>query len=141
MKRLTLVTGEKGSGKSAFILSRYRGKTGYVTRKSDVRGSVLYLVDLESGEEEELMRRTVEGPYIVRKEVFERANSRLVSIHTGLMVLDECGWMETHRRGFFPALEHIRKEEGISAVLSVRLDCLDWYLDFFSPEECSLVRL
>lgn len=139
--RFTLLTAPRGGGKSSTVMRLYPGARGYVTVKSDEKGSVLYLRDLETGLDRELMHRSPGGPYIVNKAVFREANLRLCSITDGLVVLDECGWFETAGRGFRPALDHFRQTEGIQAVLSVRLDCLDWYLDYLGRSRCRVTRL
>ena len=47
--RFTLLTAPRGGGKSSTVMRLYPGARGYVTVKSDEKGSVLYLRDLETG--------------------------------------------------------------------------------------------
>ena len=87
------------------------------------------------------MERTKEGPYRVYEEVFERANREIARISEGIIVLDECGWMEVEGRCFYPSLVHIKGNPAIRAVLGVRWDRLQWYLSFFGEEECEVIAL
>lgn len=81
------------------------------------------------------------GPYIVNQSSFDYANQYIKRFHEGLVVLDECGWMEEGGGGFRPALDHILSCDGVSAVLAVRLDMLDWYLSLFEGERVDVIRL
>ena len=117
MRKFKFITGERGAGKSSYILANYPSCTGFVTVKEDAAGSRLMLMNLSSGER------------------------RCLMYQSGLVVLDECGWIECVGRGFYPALEHIRNSPGIEAVLSVRLDRLDWYLSFFAGAGIEVIRL
>lgn len=141
MRKFKFITGERGAGKSSYILANYPSCTGFVTVKEDAAGSRLMLMNLSSRERRCLMYRSPAGPYIVHPDCFSWANRAILSVESGLVVLDECGWIECVGRGFYPALEHIRNSPGIEAVLSVRLDRLDWYLSFFAGAGIEVVRL
>ena len=131
--RITIVTAPSGGGKTSYICKHYDGCRGFVTLKSDREGRKLYLRNLETGDERVLMYRGPEWTYVVDDAVFRDANARLCTLEDGLVVLDECGWME--------ALEHFRQCMELECVLSVRLDRLQWYLDFFSGRDVEVVKL
>ena len=135
--RITIVTAPSGGGKTSYICRNYDGCHGFVTLK----GRKLFLRNLATGDERVLMYRGAEWTYIVDDSVFRDANAWLCTLDSGLVVLDECGWMECEGRGFRPALEHFRQCMELECVLSVRLDRLQWYLDFFSGRDVEVVRL
>lgn len=139
--RITIVTAPSGGGKTSYICRNYDGCHGFVTLKSDREGRKLFLRNLATGDERVLMYRGAEWTYIVDDSVFRDANAWLCTLDSGLVVLDECGWMECEGRGFRPALEHFRQCMELECVLSVRLDRLQWYLDFFSGRDVEVVRL
>ena len=87
------------------------------------------------------MRRNAENVFVVNEETFSYANACIMSETSGLVVLDECGWMECEKRGFYPSLVHLRNTPSLSALLSVRLDRLEWYLDFFGRDSVDVIRL
>ena len=138
--RITIVTAPSGGGKTSYICRNYDGCHGFVTLKSDREGRKLFL-NLATGDERVLMYRGAEWTYIVDDSVFRDANAYLCTLDSGLVVLDECGWMECEGRGFRPSLEYFRQCMELECVLSVRLDRLQWYLDFFSGRDVEVVRL
>ena len=140
--RLMLLCAQRNGGKTSHILSHYSGQKGFATVSPDRSKLSLFLLDLETGERRLLMyRKDPEVPYDLVQETFDWANSRMMCLDSGLLVLDECGWMECEGRGFRPSLEHFRQCMELECVLSVRLDRLQWYLDFFSGRDVEVVRL
>ena len=142
MRRFELVTAPHDGGKTANLLSHHKGVPGFVTTNDGPGKERLFLHQLDTGEERLLMERPEGGgSYIVNQEAFDYANEYIMDIHDGLVVLDECGWMERDGGGFRPALDHILSCDDISAVLAIRLDMLDWYLSLFEGVEACVVRL
>lgn len=141
MRNCRIITAPSGGGKTHYILSCYTDCEGFVTTAEDESKKRLFLENLKTGHREVLMERTPQGPYMVHQNAFDLANEAVCRMEDGLVVLDECGWMETEKRGFYPALEHIRQAQHLDAVLSVRLDRLEWYLDFFALTEDCVFRL
>lgn len=140
--RLTLLTANRNGGKTSHILSHYSGQRGFATVSPDKDKLSLFLLDLETGERRLLMyRKSPHVPYDLVQETFDWANSRMMRMDCGLVVLDECGWMELEGRAFAPALRHIRSCHSLAAILSVRTAFVEDYRRFFAPEEVAIVSL
>ncbi len=141
MRRFRLITAPHDGGKTRWILEHCRGCRGFVSVSPDEEKKEIFLMNLETGEKRLLMRRNAENVFIVDEETFSYANDCIMRETSGLVVLDECGWMECGKRGFYPSLVHLRDTPSLSALLSVRLDRLEWYLDFFGRECAEVIRL
>ena len=74
MRKFKFITGERGAGKSSYILANYPSCTGFVTVKEDAAGSRLMLMNLSSRERRCFMYRSPAGPYIVYPDCFSWAN-------------------------------------------------------------------
>lgn len=141
MRRFRFITAPHDGGKTRWILEHCRGCRGFVSVSPDEEKKEIFLMNLETGEKRLLMRRNAENVFIVDEETFSYANDCIMRETSGLVVLDECGWMECGKRGFYPSLVHLRDTPSLSALLSVRLDRLEWYLDFFGRECACVIRL
>lgn len=140
--RMTLLCAQRNGGKTSHILSHYSGQKGFATVSPDRSKLSLFLLDLETGERRLLMyRKDPEVPYDLVQETFDWANSRMMRLDSGLLVLDECGWMDLEGRAFAPALHHIRSCHSLSAILSVRTSFVEDYRRFFTPEEVEVISL
>lgn len=141
MRRFKFITAPHDGGKTRWILEHCMGCRGFASVSVDAGKKEIFLMNLESGDKRPLMRRNDEGLYIVNEDAFLYANACIMSAASGTVVLDECGWMECSGKGFYPSLEHLRDTPSLSALLSVRLDRLEWYLDFFGSGNVRIIRL
>ena len=140
MKSFKIITGERGEGKTTFILSHFSFCKGYVSLH---RGEEYYLKKLESGEENLLLthrpifKEEWKGWFINSNE-FHRANDYLLSLDNSIVVLDEVGMLEVEEKGFFPFLTKAQNM-NIDLIISVRREFVDVVKDKFFPSISPLV--
>lgn len=134
MKSFKIITGERGEGKTTYVLSHFSSTQGFV---SIHRGEEYYLRNLESGAEALLLTReplfssTWKGWYI-NQEAFEEANETLFSYKEGVVLLDEVGMMEVEGMGFAPFLNEAINSE-IDLVITVRDKFIEKVRERFFP--------
>ena len=101
MKSFKIVTGERGEGKTTYILSHFSHYKGYVTVH---RNDEYLLKDLETKEETLLLSHNSffseawKGWY-VNSSTFSKANKKLLSFNDTKVVLDEVGMLEVEGGG------------------------------------------
>ena len=121
MKSFKIVTGERGEGKTTYILSHFAHYKGYVTVH---RNDEYFLKDLETKEETLLLSRhpvfnEAWKRWYINSSTFSKANEKLLSFNDTKVVLDEVGMLEVEERGFFPFLKKAPLMD-IDLVISVR---------------------
>ena len=134
MKSFKIVTGERGEGKTTYILSHFSNYKGYVTVH---RNDEYLLKDLETKEETLLLSHNSflseawKGWYI-NSSTFSKANKKLLSFNDTKVVLDEVGMFEVEERGFFPFLNKAPLMD-IDLVISVRREFIMEVKNKFFP--------
>ena len=134
MKSFKIVTGERGEGKTTYILSHFSHYKGYVTVH---RNDEYLLKDLETKEETLLLSHNSflseawKGWYI-NSDAFNKANEKLLSFNDTKVVLDEVGMLEVEERGFATFLKKAPLMD-IDLVISVRREFIMEVKNKFFP--------
>lgn len=134
MKSFKIVTGERGEGKTTYILSHFSNYKGYVTVH---RNDEYFLMDLESTEETLLLSHNPvfneawKGWYI-NSSTFSKANEKLLSFSNTEVILDEVGMLEVEERGFATFLKKAPLMD-IDLVISVRREFIMEVKNKFFP--------
>ena len=134
MKSFKIVTGERGEGKTTYILSHFSHYKGYVTVH---RNDEYFLMDLESTEETLLLSHNPvfneawKGWYI-NSSTFSKANEKLLSFSNTEVILDEVGMLEVEERGFATFLKKAPLMD-IDLVISVRREFIMEVKNKFFP--------
>ena len=134
MKSFKIVTGERGEGKTTYILSHFSNYKGYVTVH---RNDEYFLMDLESTEETLLLSHNPvfneawKGWYI-NSSTFSKANEKLLSFSNTEVILDEVGMLEVEERGFATFLKKSPLMD-IDLVISVRREFIMEVKNKFFP--------
>ena len=134
MKSFKIVTGERGEGKTTYILSHFSNYKGYVTVH---RNDEYFLMDLESTEETLLLSHNPvfneawKGWYI-NSSTFSKANEKLLSFSNTEVILDEVGMLEVEERGFATFLKKAPFMD-IDLVISVRREFIKDVRNKFFP--------
>ena len=134
MKSFKIVTGERGEGKTTYILSHFSNYKGYVTVH---RNDEYLLKDLETKEETLLLSHNSffseawKGWYI-NSSTFSKANEKLLSFNDTKVVLDEVGMLEVEERGFATFLKKAPLMD-IDLVISVRREFIMEVKNKFFP--------
>ena len=134
MKSFKIVTGERGEGKTTYILSHFAHYKGYVTVH---RNDEYFLKDLETKEETLLLSRhpvfneAWKGWYI-NSSTFSKANKKLLSFSNTEVILDEVGMLEVEERGFATFLKKAPFMD-IDLVISVRREFIKDVRNKFFP--------
>ena len=134
MKSFKIVTGERGEGKTTYILSHFAHYKGYVTVH---RNDEYFLKDLETKEETLLLSRhpvfneAWKGWYI-NSSTFSKANKKLLSFNDTKVVLDEVGMLEVEGGGFATFLKKAPFMD-IDLVISVRREFIKDVRNKFFP--------
>ena len=134
MKSFKIVTGDKGEGKTNFLLSHFHDYKGIV---SIHRGEEYYLRDMEMKKEELLLSRNPFSPYkwknwYINQDAFSFANEKLLSYYGMKVMVDEVGVMEMEGKGFSPFLQEAGKMD-LDLVIAVRKDYIDMVRERFFP--------
>ena len=134
MKSFKIVTGERGEGKTTYILSHFSHYKGYVTVH---RNDEYFLKDLETKEETLLLSRhpvfneAWKGWYI-NSDAFNKANEKLLSFSNTEVIVDEVGMLEVEERGFAMFLKKAPFMD-IDLVISVRREFIKDVRNKFFP--------
>ena len=134
MKSFKIVTGERGEGKTTYILSHFSHYKGYVTVH---RNDEYLLKDLETKEETLLLSRhpvfneAWKGWYI-NSDAFNKANEKLLSFSNTEVIVDEVGMLEVEERGFATFLKKAPFMD-IDLVISVRREFIKDVRNKFFP--------
>ena len=134
MKSFKIVTGERGEGKTTYILSHFAHYKGYVTVH---RNDEYFLKDLETKEETLLLSHNPvfneawKGWYI-NSSTFSKANEKLLSFSNTEVILDEVGMLEVEERGFATFLKKAPLMD-IDLVISVRREFIMEVKNKFFP--------
>ena len=134
MKSFKIVTGERGEGKTTYILSHFSNYKGYVTLH---RNDEYFLKDLETKEETLLLSRhpvfneAWKGWYI-NSDAFNKANEKLLSFSNTEVIVDEVGMLEVEERGFATFLKKAPLMD-IDLVISVRREFIKDVRNKFFP--------
>ena len=134
MKSFKIVTGERGEGKTTYILSHFSNYKGYVTVH---RNDEYFLKDLETKEETLLLSRhpvfneAWKGWYI-NSDAFNKANEKLLSFSNTEVIVDEVGMLEVEERGFATFLKKAPFMD-IDLVISVRREFIKDVRNKFFP--------
>lgn len=134
MKSFKIVTGERGEGKTTYILSHFSNYKGYVTVH---RNDEYLLKDLETKEETLLLSHNSflseawKGWYI-NSDAFNKANEKLLSFSNTEVIVDEVGMLEVEERGFATFLKKAPFMD-IDLVISVRREFIKDVRNKFFP--------
>ena len=134
MKSFKIVTGERGEGKTTYILSHFSHYKGYVTVH---RNDEYLLKDLETKEETLLLSHNSflseawKGWYI-NSDAFNKANEKLLSFSNTEVIVDEVGMLEVEERGFATFLKKAPFMD-IDLVISVRREFINDVRNKFFP--------
>ena len=134
MKSFKIVTGERGEGKTTYILSHFSNYKGYVTVH---RNDEYLLKDLETKEETFLLSHNSflseawKGWYI-NSDAFNKANEKLLSFSNTEVIVDEVGMLEVEERGFATFLKKAPFMD-IDLVISVRREFIKDVRNKFFP--------
>ena len=134
MKSFKIVTGERGEGKTTYILSHFAHYKGYVTVH---RNDEYLLKDLETKEETLLLSHNSflseawKGWYI-NSDAFNKANEKLLSFSNTEVIVDEVGMLEVEERGFATFLKKAPFMD-IDLVISVRREFIKDVRNKFFP--------
>ena len=134
MKSFKIVTGERGEGKTTYILSHFSHYKGYVTVH---RNDEYLLKDLETKEETLLLSHNSflseawKGWYI-NGDAFNKANEKLLSFSNTEVIVDEVGMLEVEERGFATFLKKAPFMD-IDLVISVRREFIIEVKNKFFP--------
>ena len=134
MKSFKIVTGERGEGKTTYILSHFSHYKGYVTVH---RNDEYLLKDLETKEETLLLSHNSflseawKGWYIT-SDAFNKANEKLLSFSNTEVIVDEVGMLEVEERGFATFLKKAPFMD-IDLVISVRREFIKDVRNKFFP--------
>ena len=134
MKSFKIVTGERGEGKTTYILSHFSHYKGYVTVH---RNDEYLLKDLETKEETLLLSHNSflseawKGWYI-NSDAFNKANEKLLSFSNTEVIVDEVGMLEVEERGFATFLKKAPLMD-IDLVISVRREFIMEVKNKFFP--------
>lgn len=143
MKSFKIITGERGEGKTTYILSLFSSFKGYVTVH---KSHEYYLRDLETKEETLLLTPYPlfvdkwKGWYI-NTLAFGKANKKLLSLNNSVVVLDEVGMLEVENGGFSDYLFKAT-DMDIDLVISVRREYIDSVVSkFFSSYKPQIISV
>ena len=143
MKSFKIITGERGEGKTTYILSHFSGFKGYVTVH---KSHEYYLRDLKTKEETLLLTPYPlfvdkwKGWYI-NTLAFGKANKKLLSLNDSVVVLDEVGMLEVENGGFSDYLFKAA-DMDIDLVISVRREYIDSVVSkFFSSYKPQIISV
>ena len=134
MKSFKIVTGERGEGKTTYILSHFSHYKGYVTVH---RNDEYLLKDLETKEKTLLLSHNSffseawKGWYI-NSDAFNKANEKLLSFSNTEVIVDEVGMLEVEERGFATFLKKAPFMD-IDLVISVRREFIKDVRNKFFP--------
>ncbi|MGN0840570.1 MAG: nucleoside-triphosphatase [Candidatus Ornithospirochaeta sp.] len=134
MKSFKIITGERGEGKTTYILSHFSNYKGYVTVH---RNDEYLLKDLETKEETLLLSHNPffseawKGWYI-NIDAFNKANEKLLSFSNTEVIVDEVGMLEVEERGFATFLKKAPFMD-IDLVISVRREFIKDVRNKFFP--------
>lgn len=157
-KRVLIITGESGSGKTARLLALIAGfraeglSVGGLISRSERDGAIktaYFVEDLESGESRRYaaLQPGSGGPNDCRYDFFDDGfqfgNLRLMKSRADVLVLDEVGSWEVKDGGFAPAVTWMLTRTGTRLVFIVKLKVLERFLAKFpiASTELSIERL
>ena len=134
MKSFKIVTGERGEGKTTYILSHFAHYKGYVTLH---RNDEYFLKDLETKEETLLLSRhpvfnEAWKRWYINSSTFSKANEKLLSFSNTEVIVDEVGMLEVEERGFATFLKKAPFMD-IDLVISVRREFIKDVRNKFFP--------
>ena len=134
MKSFKIVTGERGEGKTTYILSHFSNYKGYVTVH---RNDEYLLKDLETKEETLLLSHNsffseVWKGWYINSDAFNKANEKLLSFSNTEVIVDEVGMLEVEERGFATFLKKAPFMD-IDLVISVRREFIKDVRNKFFP--------
>ena len=140
MKSCRIIGGEKGEGKSSYMLSHSEGASGFITLH---RGDEYHLLDLDTGEERLLMSPLPIfsgriGRWYFDQSLFDHANSRLSMIHGGSVLIDAVGRLEAGGGGFAPGLRELLGRD-VDITISVRTPFIPLIISAFSLTDSVVV--
>ncbi len=143
MRSCSIITGEKGEGKTTLIsriAASFPSPVGFV---SIHRCDEYYLKNLSSGEEKLLMTRRNVFPeswknWYVDFSLFDSVFEGLRNVHSGPVFLDECGRMEIEGKGYASAVNLLRKRD-VDLYITLRRPFVDDFVRAFSIVDYSLV--
>ena len=144
MRSCRIITGDKCSGKSTRLLEISKtisNPEGFISIRTENGYSLL---DLSRGKASLLM--TDEPLFTDRfrrwyfdQKLFDAANSRLESISSGTVFIDEIGRLELDGGGFAPALRALRSHD-IDLIIAVRDVFLQDVIERFLSGSCVSVE-
>lgn len=144
MRSCRIITGDKRSGKSTRLLEISKtipNPEGFISIRTENGYSLL---DLSRGKASLLM--TDEPLFTDRfrrwyfdQKLFDAANSRLESISSGTVFIDEIGRLELDGGGFAPALRALRSHD-IDLIIAVRDVFLQDVIERFLSGSCVSVE-
>ncbi len=144
MRSCRIITGDKYSGKSTRLLEISKtipNPEGFISIRTENGYSLL---DLRRGKTSLLMTDEPLFPDRFRRwyfdqKLFDAANSRLESISSGTVFIDEIGRLELDGGGFAPALRALRSHD-IDLIIAVRDAFLQDVIERFLSGTCVSVE-
>ena len=144
MRSCRIITGDKGSGKSTRLLEISKtipNSAGFISIRTENGYSLL---DLSTGKFSPLMTDEPLFPDLFRRwyfdqRLFDTANSKLESISSGTVFIDEIGRLELDGGGFAPALRALRSHD-IDLIIAVRDAFLQDVIERFFSDTCVSVE-
>ena len=144
MRSCRIITGDKCSGKSTRLLEISKtipNPEGFISIRTENGYSLL---DLSRGKASLLMTDEPLFPDRFRRwyfdqKLFDAANSRLESISSGTVFIDEIGRLELDGGGFAPALRTLRSHD-IDLIIAVRDAFLQDVIERFLSGTCVSVE-
>ena len=153
MKKIRILSGEKGQGKSSRLKEVFAGVPGAVgiitlRREGDLRDFYI----LSSGESWSMQgAENYAGPWLevgrfrFSAEAFDRASQYLLeaarNTGTKLLIVDEVGPLELRNEGFYKALKEVMKNPaGPDLLLVVRSELVEEMKQFFAIPDAELLN-
>ena len=136
MRSCRIITGGRGAGKTTRASSYCHGASGFISPASD-DGYILRSV--ESGEQWPLMSSLPLYPdrigcWSYDQAAFDMANEHLLSLDSGIVIIDEVGRLECGGGGFAPALRELT-ERNVDLIITVRDAFIGIVMEAFSIRE------
>ena len=140
MRSCRIVAGERGEGKTSYLLSVSEGARGFV---SIHRTDEYYLRDLESGAERLLMSSSPLFPdkigrWYYDESVFAEANRYLSSLREGTVIVDEIGRLECCGKGFAAGLRALSASD-VDVIIAVRTGFVPLVVSAFSLSNATVI--
>jgi nucleoside-triphosphatase THEP1 len=139
--KITIITGEKGSGKSTYLEQLINPDFGGLITKCINREEKKYYFELINKNRSLLCCKYDDGMKF-NKYNFDIINNYLLEINNKNIIIDEIGWMELEEKGFYNTLNFILKKNNIENLyLSVRYDIHKEILKKFNIDDFVLIDL